>query len=213
MAGAGTGKSFPSCGHSAGPLSADSPEAYFDNRISVLYAPADAAETILSAPTGGDLVHVVSSSGFAVNTLAAIFDETGTHDTFLIAAIQDAPPAFVSVGGPFAKTYGPGATIVRVVSTTYWMRVDATAGTSELMKYDGRQTDLPLADDVAGLTFEYWGDPSPPVLRKPLSEPEGPWTSYGPKPPEIDVDDPATPVYGAGENCTFAVVDGFTVTA
>ena len=79
------------------------------------------------------------------------------------------------------------------------------------MKYDGRQTDLPIADDVSALAFEYFGDPSPPVLRKPLSEPAGPWTSYGPKPPDVDVDDPATPVYGAGENCTFAVIDGSTV--
>jgi prepilin-type N-terminal cleavage/methylation domain-containing protein len=212
IAGAGTRKYFPSVLPSRrGPLSPDSSDAYFGDRISILYVPADALETMLSAPTGGDIVHVASSGGFAVNALVAIFDETGAYDTFRIAAIQDAPPAIVPAAGAFSKTYGPGATVVRVVSATYWMRVDATAGTSELMKYDGRQTDLPMADDVAGLTFEYFGDPSPPVLRKPLSEPEGPWTSYGPKPPEIAVDDPATPVYGAGENCTFAVVDGVTV--
>jgi hypothetical protein len=212
MAGARTRKYFPSVlPFRRGPLSPDAPEAYFNDRISILYAPAGALETSLSAPTAGDIVEVASSSGFGVNALVAIFDETGAYDMFRIAAIQDFPPAFVPANGAFSKTYGPGATVVRVASATYWIRVDAAAGTSELMKYDGRQTDLPMADDVAGLAFEYFGDPSPPVLRKPLSEPEGPWTSYGPKPPDIDVDDPATPVYGAGENCTFAVVDGFTV--
>lgn len=212
MAGAGTRKYFPSVlPFRRGPLSPDSPAAYFDDRISILYVPAGARETMLSASTEGDIVHVASSSGFAVNALVAIFDETGAYDTFRIAAIQDAPPVFVPAGGAFSKTYGPGATVVRVVSATYWRRVDATAGTSELMKYDGRQTDLPMADDVAGLTFEYFGDPSPPALRKPLSEPDGPWTSYGPKPPDIHVDDPSTPVYGAGENCTFTVIDGATV--
>ena len=212
MAGAGTRKYLPSVLPSRrGPLSPDSPDAYFENRISILYVPAGAFETILSAPTGGDIVYVASSTGFAVNALVAIFDETGAYDTFRIEAIQDAPPAFVPAGGGFSKTYSPGAIVVRVVSATYWIRLDTTAGTSELMKYDGRQTDLPMADDVADLTFEYFGDPSPPVLRKPLSDPEGPWTSFGPKPPEIDVDDPATSVYGTGENCTFVVVDGLTV--
>ncbi len=98
-----------------------------------------------------------------------------------------------------------------VVSATYWKRVNLAAGTAELMKYDGWHTDLPVADDVVGLAFAHFGDPSPPVLRKPLSDPEGPWTSYGPRPPDLGVDDPATPVYGAGENCTFTVIDGATV--
>jgi prepilin-type N-terminal cleavage/methylation domain-containing protein len=212
MAGAGTRKYIPSVLPSRrGTLSPDSPDAYFDNRISVLYAPAGAFETMLIAPTSGGIVHVASSRGFAVNALVAIFDETGAYDTFRLAAVQDAPPAFVPIGGAFSKTYGPGAIVVRVVSATYWIRPDAFTGTSELMKYDGRQTDLPMADEVGDLRFEYFGDPTPPVLRKLLSETEGPWTSYGPKPPEIDVDDPATPVYGAGENCTFSVVDGVTL--
>ena len=128
-----------------------------------------------------------------------------------MTAIQDAPPVLVHAGGALSKTYAVGANVASVVSATYWMREDTTSGASELMRYDGWQSDMPVTDDVIGLAFEYYGDPSPPILRKALSEPEGPWTSYGPKPPEMDVDDPATPVYGSGENCTFAVIDGSTV--
>jgi hypothetical protein len=156
-------------------------------------------------------MYLVSSNGFAPNALVAVFDESGAYDTFRVNAVQDAPPALVRAGGTLSKSYAPGATVVSVLSATYWRRVDATAGTSELMKYDGRQTDLPVSDEVVGLAFEYFGDGSPPVLRRPLSDPAGPWTTYGPKPPEMDVDDPATPVYGAGENCTFTVIDGSTV--
>jgi prepilin-type N-terminal cleavage/methylation domain-containing protein len=213
MAGAGTRKYFPSVlPLRRGPLAADSPAAYFDDRISVLYVPVDAPETTLSTSTdAGNIVYVLSSSGFAPNALAAVFDESGAYDTFRINAVQDTPPALIRAGGNFSKTYATGATVVGVASATYWRRVDAIAGTSELMKYDGQLTDLPISDDVVGLTFEYFGDPSPPVLRRPLSEPLGPWTTYGPKPPEMGIDDPATPVYGAGENCTFTVINGATV--
>jgi hypothetical protein len=79
------------------------------------------------------------------------------------------------------------------------------------MRYDGSLTDLPVTDDVEELAVAYYGDPSLPVLRRPLSDPEGPWTSYGPKPPDTVVDDPATPSYGPGENCLFTVVDGTTI--
>ena len=213
MAGAGTGKYFASVlPFRRGALSPDSPARYFDDRISILYVPAGAAETMLSAPTdGGNIVNVAATGGFAPNALVAIFNEAGLYDTFRVEALQDVPPALVHTRGALSKTYGVGATVVQVVSATYWMREDTRAGTSELMKYDGRQTDLPIADDVVGLAFEHYGDPSPPMVRKPLSEPVGPWTSYGPKPPEVDVDDPATPVYGRGENCTFAAIDGSTV--
>jgi hypothetical protein len=213
QAGGGTRKYFPSVLPSRrGPLSPDPSSAYFDDRVSVLYAPAGASDTMLTVPTdAGSHVYVASSAGFSPEGLAVIFDESGAYDAFRITAIQDAPPALIHTGGAFSKTYSPGASVVAVVSATYWKRVNLAAGTAELMKYDGWHTDLPVADDVVGLAFAHFGDPSPPVLRKPLSDPEGPWTSYGPRPPDLGVDDPASPVYGAGENCTFTVIDGATV--
>jgi hypothetical protein len=72
------------------------------------------------------------------------------------------------------------------------------------MHYDDADTDTPLIDDVVGLRFEYLGDATPPVLRLPVTEPVGPWTSYGPKPPALGVD-VASDSWPAGENCTFRV--------
>jgi hypothetical protein len=57
-----------------------------------------------------------------------------------------------------------------------------------------------VADHVVGLRFEYFGDPSPPLLTKPVTEPEGPWTTYGPRPPPPDVQRVPFP---PGENCLF----------
>ena len=60
------------------------------------------------------------------------------------------------------------------------------------MQYDGAGgADAPVVDHVVGLSFEYFGDPEPPVMRKPLTDPVGPWTTYGPKPP------------ASGDNCIF----------
>lgn len=222
MAGAGTGKYLaPLLPFRRGPVDADSPAVFFTGRISVLFVPAAAPETIVTVPTdGGSAIYVGPQTGcpaadplcgFAANTLALIFDETGSYDTFRISALQNAPPALIRTGGSLSKSYSVGAIVAQVVSSTYWVRPDSGAGVSELMKYDGHVTDSPITDDVDGLGFAYYGDPSPPVLRRPLSDPDGPWTSYGPKPPDITVDDPATPSYGPGENCIFAVVDSATV--
>ena len=58
------------------------------------------------------------------------------------------------------------------------------AKTYQLMHYDGADNDVPVVDNVVGLEFEYFGDPQPPVtIGKPLTNPVGPWTTYGPKPP------------------------------
>jgi hypothetical protein len=87
------------------------------------------------------------------------------------------------------------------VSATYARKSTPTTGASQLIYYDGGVgPDAPLADDIVGLAFEYYGDPEPPQMRRPLTSTEdpSPWTTYGPT-PSTD----AVPPYGAGENCVF----------
>jgi type II secretory pathway pseudopilin PulG len=90
-----------------------------------------------------------------------------------------------------------------IVSSTYTLKTDAVAGTSQLMAYDGTANpDVPVVDNVVGLSFDYYGDPQPPTMRKALADPVGPWTTYG-APPAAS----AVAPFAAGENCTF-VNDG-----
>ncbi|HEY2907288.1 MAG TPA: hypothetical protein VGJ29_15405 [Vicinamibacterales bacterium] len=94
-------------------------------------------------------------------------------------------------------------TAAAIVSTTYSLKTDASAGTHQLVMYDGTTNpDIPVVDNVVGLSFAYYGDPQPPIMRKALTEPVGPWTTYG-APPYSS----AVPPFAAGENCTF-VNDG-----
>jgi prepilin-type N-terminal cleavage/methylation domain-containing protein len=90
------------------------------------------------------------------------------------------------------------ANSVEPVSATYWLKSDAAAGTDQLMFWDGSHADVPVADHIVGLTFDYYGDPQPPVMAKPLADPNGPWTTYGPTPLTT-----RTPSFAAGENCVF----------
>ncbi|MCM3881279.1 MAG: hypothetical protein ND807_14325 [Vicinamibacterales bacterium] len=205
-----------------GHQSADAPGAFFQDRISVVYEPAAAPETTVSEPVASASVVPVQPQpgcpataplcGFRANQLAAVYDATGAHDIFRIVAVQDSPPLLLGDGALFSRVYDAGAVVAEVEAVTYWVHDDVRVGVHRLMRYDGWQTDTPVADNILALRFEYFGDPTPPVLRRALDDPQGPWTSYGPKPPLADVDDASTPSYGSGENCVFAVDNGVTIT-
>lgn len=88
------------------------------------------------------------------------------------------------------------------IGTTYWLKVEPSTASYQLMAVDSSGIDVPVVDHVVALGFEYFGDSQPPTMRKPLSDPSGPWTSYGPKPSSTAVGS-----FAAGENCVF-VSDG-----
>jgi hypothetical protein len=205
MSGAGGGGHFaPILPRRRGPLSPDWPGAFFDDRISVLYVPAGAPETIVRAATdAGNAVYVAPQAGcpaadplcgFAPDELVVTFDESGAYDTFRILAVENDPPALVRAGGALSKSYAPGAWVGHAVSATYWLRTDAVTDTSELMKYDGQHTDLPVVDDVVGLAFEYYGEPPPGSLSASLVRLDaagltnGPWLPDPFAPERFDAD-------------------------
>jgi prepilin-type N-terminal cleavage/methylation domain-containing protein len=112
-------------------------------------------------------------------------DPPGTfkHDTI---TIYSAPRA----GGP-------------PTGTTFWLKADDATATYQLMRnITTNSLDVPVVDHVVSLAFDYYGDPQPPTMRRPLDDPIGPWTTYGPKPASV----PVAP-FAARENCTF-VDDG-----
>jgi hypothetical protein len=85
------------------------------------------------------------------------------------------------------------------VGTTFWLKSDNATATYQLMVNDTTSNlDVPVADHVVALRFEYFGDPQPPTLRRPLDDPAGPGTSYGPAPAAV-----ASAGFAAGENCIF----------
>ena len=198
-----------------GARSPDPPGSFESDRMSLLYVPSGSPQVRTSQPLA-DLAADIRVNpqpgcpasdplcGFRSGMMAIIFDDTGVYDTFRVTALMSSPPAVQHADRALSKAYGAGALIAQVVTATYWLKRGPAANADQLMRYDGYQTDLPVADHVVALSFEYYGDPEPPALLKPATDPEGPWTSYGPKPPALGVDDP-TDIWAAGENCIFGV--------
>jgi hypothetical protein len=100
--------------------------------------------------------------------------------------------------GPLSKAYDAGAKITQIGQHVYWHN----AATNQLMHSNGANTDAgtPVVDNVVGLSFEYFGDPQPPVLKNPGTSQ---LTTYGPKPPALGV--AVGGYWPAGANCTIDV--------
>lgn len=205
-----------------GARSPDPPGSFHTDRVSLLHVPSASPHTTTSVvmPDTSADVRVAAQAGcpagdplcgFQPGMSAIIFDETGAYDTFRVSGLVSSPASVQHVGQPLSRAYRTGAHVTRVVAATYWLKTDAVANVYQLMRYDGDETDLPVVDEVVGLNFEYYGDPQPPTLGKPVTDPKGPWTSYGPKPPPLGIDNPAD-TWGAGENCIFTVREAQQVT-
>ena len=191
----------------------------FDTRvISIVFVPQGAPQTT----TMDSLVGATSDvriklgagcpvtdtlCGFREEMGAVVFDDSGAHDFFTVRAAAGQTLGLELRGSQLSRAYGAGAHIAQVSVDTYYLKSDPPSGAFQLAHYDGFRSDMPMTDQVVDLAFEYYGEPRPPAIVRALSEADGPWTTYGPKPPESEVDDPRD-AWPAGENCVFALVGG-----
>jgi hypothetical protein len=199
-----------------GARSDDPAGTFATDRITLLYVPSTPAQTTLSADlTPASLTLEVTAEsgcpknvnlcGFAKDMSVLVYDADGRYDMFTITSVTGASAqmAINRPAGAATTTYRRGAKVVEAASHTYYLKTDPATETYQLMHYDGTNNpDVPVVDHVVGLRFDYYGEPSPPALQRPASDPAGPWTTYGPKPPAPGVK--ATD-YPAGENCAFEV--------
>jgi hypothetical protein len=147
--------------------------------------------------------------GFLVGMRALLLDPSGAYDLVTVAAATGSHVQ-VDYETVLASSYADGqAVLMHAVASTYALGTDAATGVPQLTRYDGYASSRPAVDHVVGLAFEYLGDPAPPQARLGVA-PDAPtrWrVTYGPPPPPVGVDDPAT-AWAEGENCAFAVVSG-----
>ena len=187
--------------------------------VTIMYVPPTSAQTTLRAdmPQSSAELKVTQQTGcpnddllcgFREGMQVMVFDDTGASDIFSITNVQTDALHLQHKGQDLSKAYPANSTFVtQIAAATYWLKTDTVAETYQLMRYDGYQTDVPIAENIVGLAFEYFAEPSPPVLLKPVTDPIGPWTNYGPKPPAVGVN-VASDTWGAGENCLFMVSGG-----
>jgi prepilin-type N-terminal cleavage/methylation domain-containing protein len=120
--------------------------------------------------------------GFKEGMTVMMYDDSGNFDTFTITQVQ--PNGQLHIQHNEDKLTYTGydkdtTKIVQARNVVYYLN----AATSQLMYYDGtRNPDVPVVDNVVGLTFEYYGDPQPPTVKNPTAASSTWVTTYGPKP-------------------------------
>lgn len=73
----------------------------------------------------------------------------------------------------------------QAITITYAIGADA-AGVPQLTRYDGRTTDLPVADHVSGCQFEYFDASGQPIALARFAD--GPWIPNAVAPDRFDAD-------------------------
>jgi hypothetical protein len=133
-----------------------------------------------------------------------VIDGVGHGDTFTLTTMSG-NSGQVTADGPNAAAqtlYSPGARVTQVVHRTYYLKRNGGNGAAQLVFDEAPDhTAVPLVDHVVGVSFEYYGDRQPPALTRPIDDPIGPWTTYGPPPPPSGLKPTG---YPEGENCAFA---------
>ena len=74
---------------------------------------------------------------------------------------------------PGVITLVPAAAEPGDTSHTYYVKRDSASGAGQLMRYDGSESDLPLADHVSRLEFAYFAADGTLLAPAPLTD--GPW--------------------------------------
>jgi prepilin-type N-terminal cleavage/methylation domain-containing protein len=150
------------------------------------------SSTVLVNPDPG-CPPAVANCGFKAGDTALVFDDTGAYDTFTVTSVDAAGLHLQHNMRDSAKTYTANLSrIATATSRTYYLKSDAATNTFQLVRYDGDGgSDAPVVDHVVNLSFQYFGDPEPPAIRRPITDVSGPWTTYGPKPQP------------SGDNCVF----------
>ena len=195
----------------------DPPGTFATNRITIIYVPSTTAQATLSASLSTattSFIPTVASNcpidtmtgepakpcGFARDQTVLIYDDSGSFDLLTITAVEESTGT-LTVNRPAdatGTTFAAGSTIVEAASHAYFLKTDASKNTYQLMHYDGTSNnDVPVVDNVVGLSFDYYGEAQPPTVRKSLSD--TPATTYGPKPSAV-----AVAPWGAFENCLFS---------
>ncbi len=198
-----------------GRLQDDPPGTFRSDTITLMFVPPTTAQTSISAPMPAQSAELKVNAdpgcppgkqnqlcGFEEGMSVLIYDDTGSYDTFTITQIQDPALHLQHNLDDLSKTYEKDVTkIVQIRTNTYYLRTDVATKTFQLMHYDGGANDVPIVDNIVALEFEYFGDPQPPIMKKAIADPVGPWTTYGPKPAAV-----------GAENCVF-INDGSPIPA
>ena len=182
--------------------------------ISVLFVPSTPSQTTLASPLEAGALDIEIESpatcpaatatqvcGMATGDQLLLFDRDSQWDVISIDGVG--VDSILTLTRSAARRFAAGASVTKANAVTYGLRADSASGAFQLVRSEGSGPAQPVLDHVVKLEFRYFGDPLPPRILDETAT--TPLASYGPSPPPFDQ---LSGIWPAGENCTFAVVDG-----
>lgn len=133
--------------------------------VTILYAPPRSPVALLASPLAGPAADVQLGPGparcrggattcvFETGSLALVFDRDGRSDIVRVARVFDDALRVQPIAGGSVQAFAAGASIVPLELRAYYH--DRAA--AQLRYQDGWVTDVPVLDDVVGLTLRYFG--------------------------------------------------------
>lgn len=140
--------------------------------ITLISVAGTSSQTTLRAPLSGGGLQVQPwpncrtdpLCGLTVGAQLLVFDRVEHVDGFTVTAVAGDTATLRSWQANHAPfVYPVGA----VVAAADWHVYYLDSSARQLRHFDGYLTDTPVVDDVAGLNFEYVGEPTPPVVPRP----------------------------------------------
>jgi hypothetical protein len=203
-----------------GPASDSARGVYFrPDAISLMFVPSTPSQTFLaaSAEAGAleiSIENVVSCPrttvaqvcGFGSGDQLLVFDRAGAWEVFTVEGVGRESGRLRLKGQAPARAFPAHSQVTEIKAVTYSLKRDAASHSHQLVRADALDPAQPVLDQIVKLEFQYFGEPHPPRLLDP--EPGGrsdPHASYGPAPSSLNGSAEEWP---AGENCTFALIDG-----
>ncbi len=141
--------------------------------------------------------------------LMLIVDGTSAFDVFTATAISPDGGQVMHAQSRLSGPYAAGALVGEINARSYSLAVESTTGIPQMRRSDVGGSSFPVVDHAIVMSFQYFGDPIPPVVINP-DDPVRRAVSYGPMPPPVGTDNPAD-AWPAGENCTTAVEEDHQV--
>ena len=133
--------------------------------VTILYAPPRSPAAPLASPLAGPAADVQLGPGparcragattcvFEAGGLALVFDRDGRSDVVRVTRVFDDALGVRPIAGGSVQAFAAGASIVPLELRSYYH--DRAA--AQLRYQDGWVTDVPVLDDVVGLTLRYFG--------------------------------------------------------
>jgi type II secretory pathway pseudopilin PulG len=155
------------------------PDAYNvvrDDVVAITYGSASYWQTTTSTPLlpGPGSLRVDArptcpsgrpNCGYSAGLDLLVFDRTGLFDRFTVTTIAGADVQLRAHRADSTSAYPAGAFVMPAETHVYWFDPAAR----QLRHYDGDLSDVPVIDNVVGVSFEYFGDPNPPVHPRPMA--------------------------------------------